>query len=187
MPRQVKRISPSWSTNMMPNFRQSLAAVLVAAGAAGLMAQGPPPADLILVNGRVYTVDAARPWVEAVAIAGDRITHVGTSGRSSRAGGAPHARHRSGGGVRLPGLQRRHVHIDSTGALLLGANLLDVHEPGRSPQRIREAAARMPAGSWITRGDWGAYEQWPPGRPAPPARRAGRPRPSRRIAISSTR
>ena len=25
---------------------------------------------------------------------------------------------------------------------------------------MREAAARLPKGSWITRGDWGAYEQW---------------------------
>ncbi|HEY5906399.1 MAG TPA: amidohydrolase, partial [Vicinamibacteria bacterium] len=47
-----------------------------------------------------------------------------------------------------------------TGALLVGANLLDVHEQGAFEARIREAAGRLPKGSWITRGDWGAYEQW---------------------------
>jgi hypothetical protein len=37
------------------------------------------PADVILVNGRVYTVDAARPWAEAVAIRGSRIVAIGTN------------------------------------------------------------------------------------------------------------
>ena len=59
-----------------------------------------------------------------------------------------------------PGFNDAHVHIDSTGSLLVGVNLLDVHEPKAFTTRIREAAARLPRGSWITRGDWGAYEQW---------------------------
>jgi predicted amidohydrolase YtcJ len=42
-------------------------------------------------------------------------------------------------------------------------NLLDVHAADAFTQRIGDAAARMPAGSWITRGDWGAYEQWEAG------------------------
>jgi predicted amidohydrolase YtcJ len=154
---------------MMPNFRQSLAAVIVMAGAAGVMAQGQPPADLILLNGRIYTVDSARPWVDAVAIAGDRITHVGGS-EEIRALAGPRTRVIDlGGAFASPGFNDGHVHVDSTGALLLGANLLDVHEPKAFTERIREAAGRMPAGSWITRGDWGAYEQWSAGSPGAPA------------------
>jgi predicted amidohydrolase YtcJ len=53
--------------------------------------------------------------------------------------------------------------MDSTGALLTGVNLLDVHEPTAFAARIKDAAARLPRGSWITRGDWGAYEQWAAG------------------------
>src|SRR6185436_17985289 len=34
---------------------------------------GAQPADLVLVNGRVYTLDASRPWAEGLAITGDRI------------------------------------------------------------------------------------------------------------------
>jgi hypothetical protein len=37
------------------------------------------PADLVLVNGRVYTLDASRPWAEGLAITGDRIDAVGTT------------------------------------------------------------------------------------------------------------
>ncbi len=61
---------------------------------------------------------------------------------------------------RPPGFNDAHVHVESTGALLTGANLLDVHEPNAFRQRIAEAAKRLPAGSWIQRGDWGAYERW---------------------------
>ena len=39
-------------------------------------------------------------------------------------------------------------------------NLLDVHEPTEFAKRVREATTRLPKGSWITRGEWGAYEQW---------------------------
>jgi predicted amidohydrolase YtcJ len=116
-----------------------------------------------LVNGRIFTVEAAQPWAEAVAIAGDRITHVGSSA-DVRALAGPRTRVIDlRGAFASPGFNDGHVHVDSTGALLLGANLLDVHEPKAFTERIREAAARMPAGSWITRGDWGAYEQWSAG------------------------
>lgn len=59
-----------------------------------------------------------------------------------------------------PGFNDAHVHIDSTGSLLVGVNLLEVHEPGAFTEAVTGAASRLPPGSWITRGDWGAYEQW---------------------------
>ena len=37
------------------------------------------PADLILLNGRVYTADAAHPHAAAVAMRGDRIVFVGSA------------------------------------------------------------------------------------------------------------
>jgi predicted amidohydrolase YtcJ len=67
------------------------------------------------------------------------------------------------GAFALPGFNDAHVHVDSTGALLTGVNLLDVHEPSAFTERIRGATTRLPKGSWITRGDWGAYEQWEAG------------------------
>lgn len=55
----------------------------------------------------------------------------------------------------LPGFNDAHVHVDATGSLLIGANLLDVHTSKPFKQRIAEAAGRLPKGSWILRGDWG--------------------------------
>src|SRR5207244_10773944 len=38
-----------------------------------------PPADLVLTNGRIVTVDHARPEAEAIAISKDRIQALGTA------------------------------------------------------------------------------------------------------------
>jgi predicted amidohydrolase YtcJ len=128
-----------------------------------ITAQSSAPPDLVLVNGRVYTVDAARPWAEAIAVAGDRLTAVGTTAEI-RALARPSTRVIDlKGAFALPGFNDSHVHIDQTGALLTGVNLLDVHEPRAFVDRVQAAAGRLPDNSWITRGDWGAYEQWAAG------------------------
>src|SRR6516164_9975053 len=69
-----------------------------------------PPADLLFVNGAVYTVDAARSWATALAVTGDRITYVGTDAGARELVG-PRTRlidlnHR----MLLPGFQDSHVH-----------------------------------------------------------------------------
>jgi predicted amidohydrolase YtcJ len=122
-----------------------------------------PDVDLLLLNGRVYTGDPARPWAQAIAVSGERIAAVGASAEL-RAWAGPKTRVLDLRGAFVsPGFNDGHVHVDSTGALLTGANLLDVHERGRFVERIQGAAQRLPKGSWITRGDWGAYENWAAG------------------------
>jgi predicted amidohydrolase YtcJ len=124
---------------------------------------GAQTADLVLVNGRVYTLDATRPWAEGVAIAGDRILAVGTSAEVRKLAGPRTRTIDLAGAFVSPGFNDAHVHMDATGALLAGVNLLDVHTEERLRERIAGAAGRLPKGSWIVRGDWGAYEQWSAG------------------------
>src|SRR5690606_30727251 len=120
-------------------------AIIVALSAV-VLAQQPTVPDLVLLNGRVYTVDPSRPWAEAVAITGDRIVAVGTT-PGIRALAGPRTRTLDlRGAFVAPGFNDAHVHIDATGALLVGVNLLDVHEPNAFRARIREAAGRLPAG-----------------------------------------
>jgi predicted amidohydrolase YtcJ len=140
-----------------------LPALIVFTLSAAVIAQQTGAPDLVLVNGRVYTVDAARPWADAVAIRGDRIQAVGSNAEIRALAGSRTRTIDLRGAFVAPGFNDAHVHIDSTGSLLVGVNLLDVHEPKAFGERIREAAARLPAGAWITRGDWGAYEQWSAG------------------------
>lgn len=126
-------------------------------------------ADLALVNGRVYTVDAERPWAEAIAVAADRVLAVGTTAEIQKHVGPKTRTLDLHGAFVSPGFNDAHVHIDSTGALLVGVNLLDVHEAKLFAERVKAAAGRLPKGSWITRGDWGAYEQWAAGSAGQPA------------------
>jgi predicted amidohydrolase YtcJ/enterochelin esterase-like enzyme len=161
-------------------------AILLLPAAAGLLtaqSAAPAAADLVLLNGRVYTVDTARPWAEAVAVRGDRIVLVGSSAEVKGAVGPATRVIDLAGAFVTPGFNDGHVHVESTGALLTGANLLDVHEPGAFRERIAQAAKRLPTGSWITRGDWGAYEQWGQGSTgAPGAKPAAAPwMPDRRL------
>jgi predicted amidohydrolase YtcJ len=109
---------------------------------------------------------------EAVAISGDRIVAVGSSAELRGMAGPQTRVIDLRGRFVVPGFNDAHVHIDSTGALLTGANLLDVHDRARFVERIQAAAAALPKGSWITRGDWGAYEQWSAGSSGRRRRRA---------------
>ena len=52
------------------------------------------------------------------------------------------------------------MHFDQTGRLLYGLNLLDVSDESEFVARIKAVSERYPAGSWITGGDWSAYETW---------------------------
>jgi predicted amidohydrolase YtcJ len=119
--------------------------------------------DLIIAGERAWTGDPDRPWAEAVAVAGDRIVAVGSRaeimalrGNGTRVVDMP-------GRFITPGFIDNHTHFNSAGALLLGAKLLDVADEALLASRIREARDRMPAGAWITGGDWGAYESWAAG------------------------
>ncbi len=136
-----------------------LAPVLAAALACG----APEAADLVLVNGRFYTLDEQQPWAEAVAVRGDQIIAVGSNSEVRKLAGSETETIDLDGAFALPGFNDAHVHIDATGGLLTGANLLDVHDASGFTERIGAAAENLPVGSWITRGDWGAYERWAAG------------------------
>jgi len=118
-------------------------------------ASGATRADLLLHGGKVWTADPQRPFAEWVTIRGERIQDVGS-------GAPPPARDAIdlAGRLVVPGFNDSHVHFAQAGALLLGVNLLDVSDDPGFRRRVEEAAARLPRGSWITGGDWGAYEAW---------------------------
>lgn len=140
-----------------------LAVGLVAVTAIGSSAAHAQSADLVLRNGHVWTVDDDNPEAEAIAARGDRIVYVGTDagvtgfiGRDTRVVDL-------GGRLVVPGFNDNHVHFESTGELLYGLNLLDVADEAGFVARIREVHERYAPGTWITGGDWSAYETWAAG------------------------
>jgi predicted amidohydrolase YtcJ len=110
-------------------------------------------ADLILVNGKILTVDAADSVAQAVAIRGGKILAVG-SNEEVRALAAKDARvidlH---GRTATPGLIDTHCHFDESGAIY-SIDLSDAAKLDDVLQRVREKAASLKPGEWITGGGW---------------------------------
>lgn len=118
----------------------------------------PEKADLLIVNGKIWTGDASKPWAEWVAVKGEKIHAIGTKDKPYK--GEARQTIDLNGRLMLPGFNDSHVHFASAGHLLLNINLLDVNNTERLIENVKQTTSRLPAGSWITRGDWGAYEAW---------------------------
>jgi predicted amidohydrolase YtcJ len=128
-------------------------------------------ADLIVRNARIWTGDTARPRAQALAVRGERLIAVGTNAQADAHRGARTRVIDAGGRFMTPGFIDDHTHFAQAGALLIGANLLDVSSAGPLAARIKAAVARMSPGAWLTGGDWGAYEDSPANSTGAPANR----------------
>jgi predicted amidohydrolase YtcJ len=136
-------------------------------------AAGPSTADLIITGGRIWTGRPAQPSADAIAIRGDRIVAVGDRNTILALRGANTRVIDAQGRFVAPGFIDNHTHFANAGSLLLGVNLLDVADEPGLIRRVREARDRLPEGSWLVGGDWGAYESWA-------ANATGRPQPAQR-------
>ncbi|NUQ49834.1 MAG: hypothetical protein HUU27_07940 [Phycisphaerae bacterium] len=129
--------------------RAAIALAFIATSAATSGAAQDRPADVILVGGRVWTGDPARPGAEGVAIAGDRIIAVGSEADVMRHRVASTRAIYLSGAFVGPGFIDNHTHFQNAGALLVGVNLLDVATEAGLVQRVREARDRLPPGARV--------------------------------------
>ena len=118
-------------------------------------------ADLILLNATVYTMEEDQPWASAIVINENNITAVLENDRSAMKYAGPDTRVVDlEGKFVLPGFIDAHTHFDGTGAQLNDANLLAVADEEGLRKEIARVVDILQDGEWITRGLWGAYEQW---------------------------
>jgi predicted amidohydrolase YtcJ len=109
---------------------------------------------LAVVNARAWTGTRDRPWADAVAVSGDRITAVGSSAAIRKLTGPDTHVVDAHGALLLPGFIDAHVHFLEGGLQLSGVQLRDAGTRAEFVARIREFGERLPAGSWITGGNW---------------------------------
>ena len=117
-------------------------------------------ADLIIVNANVRTMAVPQPAAEAIAILGRRIIAVGSNDEIKKLSGTNTRTIDAQGQLVLPGFNDAHVHFMSGGFQLSSVDLRDAKSPEEFAQRLRDFAAKLPPGRWLTGGDWD-HESWP--------------------------
>jgi len=112
--------------------------------------------DLILLNGKVVTVDDRFSVAEAAAVKGERIVAVGSSADLKRLKGARTRVINLEGKTLIPGFNEGHLHMMSTGQGLMQVNLQDrrVNTISDLVQAVADRAAATPAGQWVEGWGW---------------------------------
>ncbi len=123
--------------------------LLVSLAAFALHAQNAPP-DLVLLNGKVFTGDAKRPFAEAIAVKGDRILAVGTSAMVGALADRNTQRIELAGRVVIPGIYDAHFHslLTPPGGKQLA---FEERDPSweQTQESVERAAREASAATWI--------------------------------------
>jgi predicted amidohydrolase YtcJ len=124
-------------------------------GAAACRNEPAQPADLVLYNAIVYTVDSVRPRAEAVVIDSGRIVYVGTNDSARAFVGRGTTSTDLGGRMVLPGFHDTHVHPVTGGIELGECDLNPVTTLADLRRVVAECARRDATAAWVRGGGWG--------------------------------
>ena len=109
-------------------------------------------ADLVLLNGNVYTVNEKKPRAQALAVMRDRIIFVG-SNDDARKFHAQRVVDLHGRTV-VPGLTDSHCHIFGIGERELTLNLEGANTLADFLAKVKDRVAKTKPGAWITGRGW---------------------------------
>jgi predicted amidohydrolase YtcJ len=112
------------------------------------------PADVVFLDGIVYTVDEANPKAEAVAVKDGMILAVGTSAEIREYIGDATEVIELQGKTMTPGLIESHAHLMGIGYNKLEIDLMYVKTYDELVAKVAEAAANAKPGDWITGRGW---------------------------------
>jgi predicted amidohydrolase YtcJ len=121
-------------------------------------------ADLVFVNGAVYTVDGARTWARSVAVRDGRIVAVDAGDGARELAGSGTEVVDLDGRMLVPGFQDAHVHPVSSGMEMLQCNLNEANDAAGYVAMIAAYAASHPDVPWILGGGW-SMDAFPGGTP----------------------
>ena len=112
------------------------------------------PADLVFVNGPIFTAGPARSFVRALAVTGDRITAMGDEGEVSRSIGVVTRVVDLAGRLLTPGFQDAHCHPGSSGLDLLRCSFAGCGDGDDAVAYVAGYATRHPDQEWILGSGW---------------------------------
>jgi predicted amidohydrolase YtcJ len=117
------------------------------------------PADLVLHNGKVVTLDPGVPEAQAIAVKGDTVVAVGSDEAIRRHIGEATRAIDLRGALAIPGFIDSHVHFTGIGQAVLNLNLRQARTWDDIVAMVAEAATRARPGEWILGRGW-HQEKW---------------------------
>ena len=112
------------------------------------------PADMVLTNARIYTVDSKEPWAQAMAVRAGRIIAVGSDEEIEAFQGPSTKVIDAEGHMVLPGFVDAHVHMMAGAATLEQVSLNEAETIGDFQKLIKDYAAAHPGKKWIQGMGW---------------------------------
>jgi len=128
----------------------------VASGCAGPSIE---PADLVLTNARIVTVDPAKPDAQALAVKGETIVAIGTAAEIAPYQGPATRVLDLGGRLAIPGFIEGHGHFTGIGEARMNLDLMHVRNWDEVIALVSGAVAKAKPGDWILGRGW-HQEKW---------------------------
>ena len=119
----------------------------------------PRPADLVLRNGKIVTVDDEKPEAQALAVRGDTIAAVGSNQEIQPYIGAATKVIDLKGALATPGFIDAHVHFTGVGDAAKNLKLATAKSWDEIVRMVGEAAQKAKPGEWILGRGW-HQEKW---------------------------
>lgn len=120
---------------------------------------GKKSADLVLMNGKIVTVDEKVPEAQALAVQEGKIVAVGSDAEIKPFISAETKTIDLQGKLAVPGLIEGHGHFTGLGSSLLQLNFMKVKNFDEIVAMVREAAKEAKPGEWILGRGW-HQEKW---------------------------
>ena len=123
------------------------------------------PADLVLRNGKIITMETALPQVQSMAARGGKIVALGTNQQMQSYVGPSTQVIDLGGRLAIPGFIEGHGHFMGLGSSKMVLNLRDAKNWDQIVAMVAAAAREAKPGTWILGRGWHQAKWDPPPSP----------------------
>jgi hypothetical protein len=140
-------------------YKIVLAAALLYGMLSAACAPRVEPADLVLRNGKIVTVDQSKPEVQALAARGDTIAALGTNEEMQAFVGPSTEVIDLAGRLAIPGFIEGHAHFTGIGQALMNLDLRSARNWNEIVAMVASAVAKAKPGDVIAGRGW-HQEKW---------------------------
>src|SRR5207253_10571369 len=114
----------------------------------------PASADVVFINGNVYTANEKQPRAEAVAVKGDRIVFVGSNSDAKKFQAANTRVIDLHGATVVPGMTDAHQHLEGVGFREMTLNLEGITNLQEFLAKVKTRVDQAKPGEWVTGRGW---------------------------------